>query len=80
MSAEERDRNYEAQSASPAAGVSMRALLASCAAADAVSKPPSGADAAAGSAAEPAKTPSAADGEASPHPGVASGQPRRDAA
>ncbi|HWM39697.1 MAG TPA: hypothetical protein VNS49_21555 [Streptomyces sp.] len=44
MPAEEREQERGAQSAQPAAGVSMRALLASCAAADAVSKPPSDGD------------------------------------
>lgn len=44
MPAEEREQERGAQSAPPAAGVSMRALLASCAAADAVSKPPSDGD------------------------------------
>ncbi|MFC4492648.1 hypothetical protein ACFPA8_00670 [Streptomyces ovatisporus] len=41
MSAEEREQERGAPPAPSAAGVSMRTLLASCAAADAVSKPPS---------------------------------------
>ena len=44
MSAEDREQERGAQPAPSAAGVSMRALLDSCAAADVISKPPSGAD------------------------------------
>ncbi len=48
MSAEDREQEPGAQPAPSAAGVSMRALLDSCAAADAISKPPSGAGEGAG--------------------------------
>lgn len=82
MSAEEREQEPGAQPAPPAAGVSMHDLLASCAAADAVSKPPSDAEADAEDAAVAASRavvqPAAVDGEGAR--GGASGRPARDAA
>jgi len=65
MSAEDREQKHEAGTAGSASAVSMRELLASCAAADAVSKPPSG----------------SADGSGSTeHEGAAQRRTERDAA
>lgn len=77
MPAEEREQERGAQSAPPAAGVSMRALLASCAAADAVSKPPSDGDDGAVTDAGPYEESGGRSGSTAQ---AAQPQPRQDAA
>jgi hypothetical protein len=86
MPAEDRARKPGApasapQEMPPETGVSMRALLASCAAADAVSRPPSDAEERAGAAAECGKFVKPGDDEGSAAvPGRARTHQGRDAA